>query len=206
MKEEVLRSVWEDVSSGSEPMPRNELDEMLNRKINETLNRVYAVLGISAAVSLTVIILLVKATIDMRTDVLYVWNNVLLGAVTLFSLGSALYSRYMLSRNSYAVSVKERVEKDIEMISRSLSGRYRNISLAVIPVIYILLFFSIHTYFSGTTMADVFNSDESVVAIVAGLVAGLTVSFYVKKKLQRYQLSNLKMLNEIYQKIKGDQK
>ena len=204
MKDEELKLAWECVRQENTRVSRMEINDILDRKIKETKRGFYKILGISAFVSFTVIVLLIKASIERSSDELYVLNNVVLGLITLLSFVSALYSWYKLSYNNYAVSIKVCLERDIKMIAGSLYGRSRNVHLAVIPVIFTLLLLSIHTYFSGIRMKEILGREESVVALAAGFIIGMAVSFYVMKKLREYQVRNLEILINLYAKIKGD--
>ncbi len=204
MKDEELRSVWENIGTESDRFTGVELNNILNSKVKKVKGRFYTVLAISAAVSIIVIALLVKASVDRSSDTIYVLNNVLLGIITLISLISAVYSRYKLSSNSFAVSVKESIEKDIEMITRALYGKFRYVHWVVIPVIYVLVLLSINVYFDGRMFMEVLRSGEAVAALTAGLVTGLPVSYFVESRIRRYHKRNLKQLEVLYEKLKGD--
>ncbi len=203
MKDEELKTVWGNLGSDKDQVTRGELSDILNRKVKGIKRRFYTVLGISSAVSVVVITLLVKASVDRSSDVLYVWNNVLLGLITLISLVSALYSWYRLGQSRYATSIKESVERDIEMIRTSLYGKFRYAHWIVIPLIYVLLLLSINVYFDGRTFIEVMRSGEAVTALISGLIVGLPVSYFVESRIRKYHKSNLKRLEVLYEKIKG---
>jgi hypothetical protein len=139
--------------------------------------------------------------INKADDILYVLNNTLLGIITIVSLGSAIYSWRKLQNNKYSMSLKKWLETDIAMISKSLKGKLRFAYIIVIPVIYILMILSINIYFGDKMFVEVFQSEDAVIALIFGAVIGLSVSFYVERKIRKYHLKSLNVLEELYLQI-----
>jgi hypothetical protein len=71
-------------------------------------------------------------------------------------------------------------------------------------MIYILLLLSINVYFDGRTFMEVLRSGEAVTALTAGMIVGLPVSYFVESRIWKYHKSNLKRLEMLHEKIKGD--
>jgi len=203
METDILKSIWKDVNYNRESLSKEALNEILSKKVRNTKRRFFVVVGISAAVSIVVLTLVLMASVKRRVDVFYLINNALLATITLVSLFSAVYSWYRLQKNDYALSLKEGLERDIEMISNSLNSRFRNIHLIVIPVIFILLVLSINVYFEERMFVEMFSTGSSIAALIAGVAVGLPVSFYVHRNIRNYQKRNLEELEALYEKTKG---
>ena len=60
MKAESLQNIWKGVDSGIRPKQKDELDEILNRKIRKTMNNFYVSMSISVVISVGFLIFLVK--------------------------------------------------------------------------------------------------------------------------------------------------
>ena len=203
METDILKSIWKDVDYDRESLSKEALNEILSKKVRNTKRRFFVVIGISAAVSIVVLTLVLMVSVKRRVDVFYLINNALLATITLTSLFSAVYSWYRLQKNDYALSLKDNLERDIEMISNSLNGRFRNIHLMVIPVIFILLVLSINVYFEERMFVEMFSTGSSIAALIAGVAVGLPVSFYVHRNIRNYQKRNLEELEALYEKTKG---
>ena len=203
METDILKSIWKDVDYDRESLSKEALNEILSKKVRNTKRRFFVVIGISAAVSIVVLTLVLMASVKRRVDIFYLINNALLATITLVSLFSAVYSWYRLQKNDYALSLKDNLERDIEMISNSLNGRFRNIHLIVIPVIFILLVLSINVYFEERMFVEMFSTGSSIAALIAGVAVGLPVSFYVHRNIRNYQKRNLEELEALYEKTKG---
>ncbi len=196
-----LHNAWQSISYLSKAKTRNELAVIIETKAKKAINKFRLITAISGIVSIGLIIFLTLTALNRLNDTWYVLNNILLGLITIASLISALKASYSLSKRDSSISIKQWLKKNIMMISGSLNGKYKYLSLLVIPIVFILILLSINVYFSNMQYIEVFSSEKSTVALIVGFIIGLTVSFFVERKLHKYHLQNLHYLEELYRKI-----
>ena len=197
MKKTELHDLWNGIEQ-QHIKTKDELAQIVETKAQKTVTRFLFVTAVSGVVGAGVIVFLTVTALNRMNDTLYVWNNILLGLITLISLFSAILSWRKLRYNRYYLPVKKWLETDIAMISKSLTGKLSRSYIVVIPVILILLILSINVYFSGKMFTDVLSSEESVTALIVGATVGLFVSFYAERKIRKFHLKNLNELEELY--------
>ncbi len=201
MKNSELHNMWQNIEHDRQKKSKEELAGIVYSKTRKTVNRFLFVNTLSGAISVGVIVFLTFTALNRMNDTLYILNNALLGLITLFSLFSALWWWYKLNSRDYSKPIKEWLEKNIKIISASLHGKFKRLHILVIPVVYILFVLSINVYFSNNLFVQVVTSEESLIALIAGAIVGLSVSFYVERKIRNYHLRNLKKLEELYTKV-----
>jgi len=196
---------WKDLRKSIEseitPLSKEELNLMLESKTKQTVNKYIVILGVSVAVSAGLLIYLLITSLNRQDDLFFLLNNALLGILTLGSLISGLWSWYKLQNNLYDLPLKFWLEERIEFLSRWLNRKSAKWSLFLIPVLYVLIVLSVHVYFEHRLFVEVLQTEESLVGLIVGAVVGLTVSFYVFRKIRKYQLDNLEFLRRLYQKL-----
>jgi len=195
---------WKDLRKSIEseitPLSKEELNLMLESKTKQTVNKYIVILGVSVAVSAGLLIYLLITSLNRQDDLFFLLNNALLGILTLGSLISGLWSWYKLQNNLYDLPLKFWLEERIEFLSRWLNRKSAKWSLFLIPVLYVLIVLSVHVYFEHRLFVEVLQTEESLVGLIVGAVVGLTVSFYVFRKIRKYPLDNLEFLRRLYQK------
>ena len=196
---------WKDLRKSIEseitPLSKEELNLMLESKTKQTVNKYIVILGVSVAVSAGLLIYLLITSLNRQDDLFFLLNNALLGILTLGSLISGLWSWYKLQNNLYDLPLKFWLEERIEFLSRWLNRKSAKWSLFLIPVLYVLIVLSVHVYFEHRLFVEVLQTEESLVGLIVGAVVGLTVSFYVFRKIRKYPLDNLEFLRRLYQKL-----
>ena len=197
-----LKKLWNSTKQEAAARSKEELVRILDSKAKRTVNRFLLVSAIAGIISSAVIIFLVITALHRKDDIWYVLNNFALGTLTIISLLSALYSWKRLNETKYSLPLKKLLEKNIATISLSLKGWHRAVSILIIPVLYVLLVMSINVYFSGMSYAGVLSSEESLTALLAGLLVGLPVSFYVENKIHKYHLKNLNEFEKLYEQLR----
>ncbi len=201
MERDELKELWKNTGDKTPEVSRNKLEQILESKAKSTMNRFLMVFGIAGIISLSVITFVIITALYRKEDILYVINSTVLGILTIASLVSALWSLRRLSETKYSLPLKQLLEKNIKMISRSLNGWHRAVSILIIPVLFILLMMSINVYFSGMSYLDVISSGESVTALIAGLLVGLPISYYVENQFYRYHVKNLNEFKRLYKHL-----
>lgn len=205
MGESDLHNLWQDAAQKQQMKTKDELAGIIDSKAKKTANRFLFTTAVSGGISIGVIVFLTITALNRTEDLFYVLNNITLGIITVASLGSAIYSWRKLQNNKYSMSLKKWLETDIAMISKSLKGKLRFAYIIVIPVIYILMIFSINIYFGDKMFVEVFQSEDAVIALIFGAVIGLSVSFYVERKIRKYHLKSLNVLEELYLQITNNE-
>jgi len=201
MENSDLHNLWQGAVQGQQIKTGDELAGIIDSKAKKTANRFLFTTAVSGGISIGVIAFLTITAMNRTGDFFYILNNITLGIITVISLGSAIYSWRNLQNNRYSMSLKKWLETDIAMISKSLKGKLSKVYIIVIPVIYILLILSINIYYSNKMYIDIFQSEDSVIALIIGTIIGLSVSFYVERKIRRYHLKNLNTLEELHRQI-----
>ena len=201
MENSDLHNLWQGAVQGQQMKTGDELAGIIDSKAKKTANRFLFTTAVSGGISIGVIAFLTITAMNRTGDLFYILNNITLGIITVISLGSAIYSWRNLQNNRYSMSLKKWLETDIAMISKSLKGKLSKVYIIVIPIIYILLMLSINIYYSNKMYIDIFQSKDSVIALIIGTVIGLSVSFYVERKIRRYHLKNLNTLEELHRQI-----
>lgn len=175
------------------------LNQILTSRIRETMNKFMVRSGVAVIVSIGLIIFLAITTINRLNDPLYVANNLLLGIIAAFSLYSALYSWDKLQNNRYNQPLKEWLEYRINLLNKEHRGKLSKSYLYLLPVIYILTVLSIHVYYENQLFLEVLHNPESLIGMAVGTPIGLGVAYISVWKIRKYQLKNLKMLQDLHQ-------
>ena len=198
MENKEIQNIWKNIDSEINLKSKDELDLLLIRKTKKTMNKFLYVIGFAIFVCTGLIVFLVITALNRRTDVYYLINNITLGLLTIIALGSSLYAWYNLQNNRYNQSLKSWLEDRIKSLTKSLTGRYSKLYLINIPIIYVLVIFSIHVYFENKPFIEVLHTEESVIGLLVGAPIGLFVSYFAARKIRKYHKKNLERLKELH--------
>lgn len=201
MENNELQKIWSTADSEINQRSGDELNLLLRSKASQVFTE-FLIINITVIlVCAGVMVWLIISTANRSDDKLYVANNVLLGIIVLFALLYGIREWHRFKRNKMDKPVKEWIEEEINLLSKWLIGRYRNIDYYLIPVLYILIFLSIHVYYSDLYFIEVFLSDKFIEEDIWGIIiftpllfAGL---YYSLKKLRKYQMKKLQFLKDL---------
>src|SRR5512145_255252 len=164
---EILKT-WKDMDNSIDLKTKEELNDLLNYKIRKTINKFLYVLGFSIIVCSGLIIFLTITALNRKEDLFYQLNNLALGVITIAGLVSSLYSWYRMQNNRYNQTLKKWLEEQISPISKELTGRFRNLYVVLIPLLYAMTVISIHVYYEEKPLLEVLRTEESIIALLVG--------------------------------------
>lgn len=136
-----------------------------------------------------------------QDDLIYLINNATLGIITMVSLISGFLSWHKIQSNRFNLPLKYWLDERIKLLTGWLTGIFSKLYLFLIPVLYILTVLSIHVYFEHKPFIEVLNTGESVIGLLVAAPIGLFVSYYVVKKIRKYQEDNLEFLKDMYGRL-----
>lgn len=198
MENNDLQHTWKGMENQLNLKSKEELNNLLNNKIRKTINKFLYVLGFSIMVCTGLIIFLSITALDRKEDPLYQLNNLVLGVITAVSLVSSLYSWYRMQNNRYNQPLKNWLEQMIVPISKELTGRFRNLYVVLIPLLYAMTVISIHVYYEEKPLMEVLRTEESIYGLLIGAPIGLFVAFLGARKIRKFHLKNLEHLKELH--------
>jgi len=196
-----LQKVWKTIDNEINSKSKDELSLLLKSKAKQTLNKFIVILSISITSSVGLIIFLIITSINRQDDLIYIINNATLGLLTIISLFSGFLSWYKIQNSKYNLSLKDWLNERINLLSGWLTGKFSKLYLFVIPILYILTVLSIHVYFENKSFIEVLNTEESIIGLFVGAPIGLFISYFVVRKIRRYQLNNLNFLKYLYGRL-----
>jgi hypothetical protein len=198
MENNDILKTWKDMDNSIDLKSKEDLNNLLNIKIRKTINKFLYVLGFSIIVCSGLIIFLTITALNRKEDLLYQLNNLVLGVITIVGLVSSLYSWYRMQNNRYNQTLKKWLEEQITPISKELTGRFRNLYMVLIPLLYTMTVLSIHVYYEEKPLLEVLHTEESITALLVGAPIGLFVAFLGARKIRKLQLKNLEHLKELH--------
>ncbi len=205
MENNELQLIWRTVNSDIKQKSKDELNLLLTSKAKQVFAE-FLILNITAIpVCIGLMVWLFVSTANRIDDFLYVANNILLGSIVLFALFYAILEWRRFKRSKMDKPVKEWLEIEINQLSKWLIGKYRRTNYYLVPIIFILSYFSIHVYYSDLYFFEVFRSDKFINEDIWGFIiftpilfAGL---FYGLKKLRKHQVKKLEFLKDLYGRL-----
>jgi hypothetical protein len=201
MENNELQKIWKSIDTEINQKSKDELNLLLTSKTKQTMNKFLAITGISVLICIGLLIFLTITSLNRQNDLIYLINNITLGAVTTISLISGLLAWYKIQNYKYNQPLKNWLESRINHLSKGLTGRYSKLYLFLIPFLYILTVLSIHVYFENKLFIDVLKTEESIIGLLVGAPIGLFVSYFAAKKIRKYQVQNLEFLKDLYGRI-----
>lgn len=201
MENSELQEIWKTIDNGINPKSKDELNLLLKSKAKQTINKFIAIISTSILTSIGLIIFLLITAIKRQDDLIYLINNATLGFLVIVSLTSGLLSWYKIQNNKFSLSLKDWLNERISLLSKWLTGKSGKLYLFVIPIFYILTVLSIHVYFENKSFIEVLKTEESIIGLIVAAPIGLLVSFFVFRKIRRYQLQNLNFLKDLYNRL-----
>jgi hypothetical protein len=197
MENNDLQNIWKSAENNFNLKSKEELNNLLVSKIRKTLNKFLYVFSFSILVCSGLIIFLTVTALNREEDALYQLNNLILGVITIIALVSSLYSWYRMQNNRYNQPLKNWLEERILPISRGLTGKFRNLYIVLIPLLYAMTTISIHVYFEEKPLLEVLRTEESIYGLLVGAPIGLFVAFLGARKIRKFHLKNLEHLKEL---------
>lgn len=198
MENNDLQHTWKSMENQLNLKSKEELNDLLSIKIRKTINKFLYVLGFSIIVCSGLILFLTITALNRKEDLLYQLNNLVLGVITIIGLVSSLYSWYRMQNNRYNQTLKKWLEEQISPISKELTGRFRNLYMVLIPLLYTMTVISIHVYYEEKPLLEVLRTEESIYALLVGAPIGLFVAFFGARKTRKFQLKSLEHLKELH--------
>lgn len=201
METNELQNIWKNIDTEINSKTVQELNQLLSARISQTMNKFLFIISLDIAVCIGLIVFLIITALNRQGDMIYQVNNSVLGLITLISLIASLYSWNKLKNNKVNLPLKEWLEQRIKMLSKWLTGKYSKSYVVLIPILMLLLMFSIHVYYEYKPFPEVMKDSESIYGLVAGFAIGLFVSFFTVSKIRKYQLRNLEFLNDLHSRL-----
>ncbi|TKG91493.1 hypothetical protein EYV94_20925 [Puteibacter caeruleilacunae] len=201
MENTELQQIWKSINTEIDSKSKDELQLLLQSKAKQTINKYVVIMGVSVTVSAGLIVYLITTTLNRPGDLLFLINNITLGIVAMIALISGSISWYKMQTNRFNQSLKEWLNERISLLSQWLTGRLSKLYLFLIPFLYALITLSIHVYFSNMSFLEVMKNGESVTGLLIAAPIGLFVSYYVARKIRRFQIQNLKFLKDMYDRL-----
>lgn len=201
MENSELQKIWKTIDYEINQKSKDELNLLLSAKTKQTINKFAVVISVSILVCIGLLIYLTITSLNRQNDLIYLINNATLGIVTIIALVSGLLSWYKLQSNMYNQPLKNWLEARINLLSKWLTGRFSNLYLFLIPLLYVLTLLSIHVYFENKSFIEVLSTEESIIGLIVGTPIGLFISFFGAKKIRKYQLHNLEFLKDLHGRL-----
>jgi hypothetical protein len=201
MENTELQKIWKSVDAEINEKSKDELNLLLTSKAKQIINKFLGIIVTSIIVCIGVLVFVTITALNRKDDSIYLVNNITLGIVTIIALLSGIYSWYKIQNNKFNQPLKNWLEVRINLLSKGLTGRLSKLYLFLIPALYILIILSIHVYFEHKSFIDVFKTEESIIALIVGTPIGLFVSYYGSRKIRKYQLRNLKFLQDLHNRL-----
>jgi len=203
MENSELQKIWKTIDNEINFKSEEELNILLTSKAKQTINKFLLMLSISIFISASVIVFLIVTALNRQNDLFYIINNSVLGIITLSSLFISIFSYFKLQNRKYNQPLNSWLKERINILSKRIKGGYNKLYLIVIPIIYILSVLSVHVYFEHKLFTEVLKTESSVVGLIVGAVVGLSVSYYVDRKIRNYQLQNLVFLKDLHNRLRS---
>lgn len=201
MENNDLLKLWNSVDFSKNTRSIEELNLLLGFKARQSLNRIMLITALSVFVSVGLLTFLLITSLARLNDFYYLLNNTILALITLFSLVSGIYSWHRIANTPLNLSLKEWLEWNIDLLSRWIEGRHFQLYKFLIPFLYLLVVLSIHVYFEEKLFIEVLSTEESLIGLCFGTIAGLSVAFYGVAKIRKYQLKNLDFLRNMLKRL-----
>lgn len=87
-----LQKLWKNIDTEIKQKSKEELNLLLSSKTKQTINKFLLIMGFSNLVCIGILVYVTITALNRPDDLIYLINNVTLGAVTLVSLFSSRYS------------------------------------------------------------------------------------------------------------------
>lgn len=195
METDKLQEIWQGISTEFPKKNKEELWVIIYRKSRQIVNKLLFISTLSGITCLCLSVYLVFTATNRLNDTLYLINNGLLLLITITLFGFYLvFINNMAKFNNSKVTLKQMLFMKIALLKRP-DNKYRFIA---IPVIFMLVFLSIHVYFSGKLLIDALRDIPS---LVAGTVAGLGVAFWISIRLCKFQNRKMTELKKLYSQL-----
>jgi hypothetical protein len=198
MENNELQNTWKNIDAGINRKTTDELDQYLTAKCRKTMNKFIFLLSLDIVTAIGLLAFLIFTAFNREGDLIYLANNLILGAITLSALFVSFFSLRKLQGNRFNHSLKEWLEQRIKLLSEWLLGKYSKLYLFLIPVLVAMIMLSIHVYYEYKPFLEVMKDGESIFGLITGYTIGLSVSFFAVSKIRKYQLKNLEFLKESY--------
>ena len=197
MENNELQKIWKGIDTEINPKSKDELNLLLTSKAKQTINRFLIIIVLSIIVSAGLMVWLIITSLNRQDDLVLLINNATLGIVTIIAFVSGILSWRKLQNNKYNLPLRDWLEVRIIPLSKDLTGRFKNLYIFLVPLLYILTTSSIHVYYEHKYYVEVLKTEESLIGLIVGTSIGLFVSYYAARKIRKYQLHNLEFLKDL---------
>lgn len=201
MENNELQKIWKSMDGEINQRSKDELNLLLRSKAKQTIRKFLFIIITSVFVSIGLIIWLTITSMNRKEDVIYLINNAAIGIIAFIACLSGVISWYKLQNHTYNQPVKSWVEERITFLSKNAAGRFKNLTIFLVPLYCIMITLSIHVYYEYKPFVEVLKTEESIVGLIVGIPIGLFVAFYVMKKIRKYTLTNLEFLKDIHGRL-----
>lgn len=201
MENNELQKIWKNIDSEIDLKTTGQLNQLLDNKIRKTFNKFFLILSIDIIVSFGLIVFLIVTALNRQDDLFYLINNTILFLITFSALIISIFSLNKLNRNQCNLSLKDWLEKRINLLSKWLLGKYSKLYIVIIPILLVMINISIHVYYEYKPFVEAMKSEESIIGLIVGFLVGLFVSYYAINKIRKYQIKNLEFLKELYTQL-----
>jgi hypothetical protein len=201
MEIDELQKIWKESDRGIHQKSKDELNLLLTSITRNTINKFLYVMGAGILSGTGLLIFLTYTSLNRLDDPIYLLNNITLGIISLLSIISGLMSWYRIQDKEPNQSLKSWLEVRINHLSKLPKGKFNKLYVIILPIIYVLTILSIHVYFENKPFLDVLRTEESLIGLIIGTLIGLIVSFYAVRRIRTYELTNLKFLKDLYNRL-----
>lgn len=205
MEDNELQKIWKSADSEINEKSKDELNLLLTLKAKQTLKELIILDIIAIPICVGVVVWLIISSINRVDDKLYLATNILLGIFILIALVYGIWFYAKFQRNKFNLSIKSWLEERINLLSKWLTGRFRNLEFYLFPLIYILTNLSIHVYFTNLYFKEVFISEkfleEDMWAMIIFTPILLAGGFYGLIKIRKYHMKKLEFLKDLYGRL-----
>lgn len=198
MENNGLKKTWKNIGTGIELKSTTELKDILKGKTRKVIFQFYISRVANLLIATGFLGFLIYAAIVRWDDMYYRVNNMAVGLFTLIALLSELFHLYLLQKYKLSFSLKEWIEKNISIVSKELKQR---VSYYIFPIIIVPSLLSIHVFYSDYSLANIMYNEETLFGLMAGFIAALVVGCTFIAKYRKYQLRNLKYLEDLYDRL-----
>lgn len=196
---------WKSIDNQFRSKSGEELEFILKKRIRKTISWYFYLSLTAFIVSVASIIFLVHASIRFRHDTYYIINNILMGSILLIAVGSSVWGMSTV-RYKFEYPLKKWLETRISYLRKNYNHKVLP-SFFITPVVFFLMFMSIHVYWSESSYMGTFEikDEEELWGMIVGLTVGLAVGIFVSAKIRKHGKNALNKLTELYSELNREE-
>ena len=204
-EDDKLQRIWKGIDKDDYRFTKDELNLLLTSKVRQAISELVIISTISVPVCTGLLVWLIFTSLNRLDDKVYLANNILLAIIVLFALfyGSWFWSKFQSNRFDQPVTCW--LDKRIKLLSKWLSGKYRNLEFYLLPLLFLLTISSIHVYYAGLDFVEVFRSEKFLNEDLWGMLIFIPIvlagEFYILVKARKYYLKRLGFLKDLQDRL-----